>query len=201
MAAIPEPEIDWPNSLDAYEVDHVSPPLGRGRRAVVRRGVWRSRQVALKIVYKSGLKRSEADHLQNEIVVHSQLQDAGIIDIHHAFEDQNQVVLVLEAADADLSSLLANDHYTNTGVTSTIQQRNTVVSVVSENRLRALLTSALTALRYLHSVRFRHGAIELRNLLLVGAKVKLADFACAARFEDPRDRRRAGDELGGGQVG
>lgn len=180
---------DWPNSLDAYELDLLAPPLGRGRHAVVKRGAWRGKNVALKIVLKKNLRRSEADRLQNEIVVHSQLQDAGIIDIYHAFEDQRQVVLVLEAADADLASLLVPSAGGGGGGMAG-------VAVVSETRLRALLTSALMALRYLHSVRFRHGAIELQNLLLVGAKVKLADFACAARFEDPRDTRCAVDGVG-----
>eukprot|EP00392_Amoebophrya_sp_AT5.2_P014829 g14990.t1 len=153
--------------------------LGRGRLCQVYAGSFNGTPVALKVVAKKNLKRSEAAKLQTEIVVHSQLQHPHVLDIFHAFEDADYVVLVLERAEG-----------IGIGGADTENNKGTSTSApFTEARLRKFLSEILKGLAYLHGLRYRHGGICVENLLLDAAgRAKLADFSDVARFQDPRDR-------------
>ncbi|CAD7945126.1 unnamed protein product [Amoebophrya sp. A120] len=200
----------WPSRLADYGPLEVE--LGRGQQCVVYRGRWQDRWVALKVVQKANLRRAEAEKLQNEIVVHSQLQHLHVLDIYHAFEDAEQVVLVLEHAtpvychnrkDSPVGCLRTDagppDHRRPGRPTAAPAPSR---GRFTEARLRVLLSEVLKALQYLHGLRYHHGAVRTENLLHVeGVGTKLSDFSSVARFQDPRDLREERGNFRGGSTG
>ncbi|CAD7950934.1 unnamed protein product, partial [Amoebophrya sp. A25] len=150
------------NKLSDYELGEV---LGRGKHCTVHAAKTRDEDRALKLVPKNKLPPAKAERVTTEIVVHSQLRHKGILDIHHAFEDKDYLVMVLQKGEPVLQ----------TGKKFT------------EAKLRLLLAEVLKALEYLHALRYVHGSVAIENLIMVENAVKLADFSSVARFQDPRD--------------
>ena len=71
-----------------------------------------------------------------------------MLNLHHAFEDADRVVLVLEAADP-------LNRYVDAAV-----------APIGEVALRKYLVHVLEALRYLHEQSYTHGAVWLENVYL-----------------------------------
>lgn len=128
--------------------------------------------------------------------MHSQLHHESILDIHHAFESDKEVLLfdfcgerVLCTLQRRLRVMLDITHHSKVvlvlecGDTSLAESR-AVTKAVPEIVVRGYLTQLLQGFAYLHSLRYFHGSVALENILLVGDRAKLADFSKAERFQE-----------------
>ncbi|XP_074651155.1 death-associated protein kinase 3-like [Tubulanus polymorphus] len=176
-----ELEFRTENFEDFYELtDDV---LGNGRFSVV----WRcaeiatGREYAAKIIkkkrYKSSSRRGalSIDDIKREAAILNDLAHENVISIHDAFENGNQVVLVLElVTGGELFEYLSEkDHLT-------------------EAEAVAFLKQILTGVKHMHEKNIAHLDLKPENIMLMnhGSNVlKLIDFGLSKRMAPNEELR------------
>ena len=152
------PSSKW--SLDNFEIGK---PLGRGKFG----SVYLAREkkskfiVALKILFKSQLMKSNVEHqLRREIEIQSHLRHPHILRLYGYFYDDTRVFLILEYAPrGEMYKELQK------------QQK------FSEETTATYIAELADALKYCHSKNVIHRDIKPENLLMgLRGELKIADF-------------------------
>jgi len=153
----------------------IGKPLGNGKFGNVY--LAREKQskfvVALKVLFKSQLKKSGVEHqLRREIEIQSHLRHHNILRLYGYFYDQNRVYLILEyAAKGELYKELQK------------------CKRFTEKRAAHYIAAIAHALSYLHKKHIIHRDIKPENLLIdLNDNVKIADFGWSVHA--PHDRRK-----------
>lgn len=170
------------DSLENYDIGQL---LGRGGFASVYRAYHRrSRQeIAIKIINKMKIHEMNINHrVQNEILLHIPLEHENIVHAWHAFEDEENIYIVMElCSGGNLYKLLKKR------------------GKMSESEAVAVIRQLLQALEYLHSNNIIHRDLKLSNILLVtdaassggdhldrqSLRIKVCDFGLAIQLTHP----------------
>jgi len=167
------------NVLDDYIV--LPEILGEGHYGCVRECIHRTtrqKNFACKSIIKS--KISRLDHLQNEILLLSEMNHRGIMKMVDCYEDVDYVHIVTEKiGGGELFDEILN--------------RTTDRGCLSEGRAARIVKSLLEAVAYLHANEIVHRDIKPENILFESPKedddekacvnVKLIDFGLSRRHE------------------
>lgn len=123
---------------------------------------------ALKVVPKTRVvKQRHRNKVLREISIHHPLRHPHIVRLYSAFEDDNNIYMVLELCQLD-------------SLVSVMKKRKTL----SEYETRYYMMQLLTGVQYLHGdARVLHRDLKLGNMLLTDQmQVKIADFGLAAEM-------------------
>lgn len=161
-------------SIQDYEVVC---PLGRGAYSYVYKVKLRHSQqeFALKIIDKGKLRQSNiSKRLMNEIKLQSQLNHPCIVKLHHYFEDQENVYLLLElCAGGEFFTYIKTEGH------------------LDEEETRCLVSQLVEGLTFLHNKGILHRDLKLGNLLLSEdrTQLKIADFGLAVQLNNFEEER------------
>ncbi|KAM3932926.1 serine/threonine-protein kinase SIK1 isoform 1-T2 [Leptodactylus fuscus] len=136
--------------------------LGKGNFAVVKLARHRvtNTQVAIKIIDKTRLDRTNLEKIYREVQIMKRLRHPHIIRLYQVMETKDMIYIVTEyAKNGELFDYL------------------TVRGRLSEEEARAKFLQILSAVEYCHSQNIVHRDLKTENLLLSDSMdIKLADF-------------------------
>ena len=173
--AAPKSAVEQLLSMDEFQVGHV---IGKGQFSVVYQAAWKcdSAPVALKKVKLFGIfdSKARADCIQ-EIEILKKLQHDNVIRYVGSFEDDNDLLIVLELADAgDLAKLLFE-----------CQRRG---KLLSEASVWSYFDQICSAVEHIHSKRIVHRG-KLKSSLISRPVVCLPINYYRARCKRRNTRR------------
>ncbi|GKT37063.1 hypothetical protein ADUPG1_009921 [Aduncisulcus paluster] len=118
--------------------------------------------VALKYISRSGKTKEELKTLEREILILRKLQHPFIVRQLDSFETADDIVVVTELAQGDLSQILKYDR------------------TIEESEIRLIAYQLVQALSYLHARRVIHRDLKPSNVLVFeNRRIKVADFGFA----------------------
>nr|QBJ27802.1 serine/threonine-protein kinase [Locusta migratoria] len=147
--------------MDGYEVLGL---IGEGSfgRVFKAKSRHKNEVVALKVIRKRGRPEKELRSLRQECEIQRHLNHPNIIRMLDSFETEDEIVVVTEYADKELSEILSKEGY------------------LPEDRARKIACDLVSALYYLHSHRVLHRDLKPQNILIEGnGTAKLCDFGFA----------------------
>ncbi|XP_031834532.1 serine/threonine-protein kinase PLK1 isoform X2 [Nomia melanderi] len=174
----------WNNSAD-QESDYVVDPvqgnayhkgqfLGKGgfARVYLMTDVSNGNQYACKIIPKNRMQKIHIQKIAREIMIHKELNHVNIVQMHHYFEDNLNVYMLLEACPR--KSLMHVLKYR---------------SKVTEPEARYYMKQMVTGVAYIHSQKVVHRDLKPGNMFLSDRMiVKIGDFGLATRPDGQRRR-------------
>ncbi|GIL78310.1 hypothetical protein Vretimale_7669 [Volvox reticuliferus] len=148
--------------------------VGRGQFGQVYciRHVKQNQKFACKTLGKKKLlSQLDADDIKREIeVMHHLSGHSLVVSLHHVFEDEKNVHLVMDLCQGDLYELLRECKY------------------LSEEKAAPLMMLAIRAVQYCHAMGVVHRDIKPENFLLVArnnlSHVKLTDFGLSTFYQE-----------------
>lgn len=149
--------------------------MGRGHYGIVRECIHRATRHALAVKSISKSKIRRVDHLQNEILLLSEMNHHGIMKMVDCYEDAECVHIITEK-------------YSGGELFDRIVTNTTDSGCLSEHRAVRIVNSLLKAVAYLHANEIVHRDIKPENILFESnhedAAVKLIDFGLSRRHND-----------------
>ena len=130
-----------------------------------------------------------------EITIHRSLKHENIVDYKHAFEDEENVYIILELCDNRVTILCLFKKKTCVELLKSKKR-------LKEDELRTLIPQILNALKYMHDQNVIHrkiliflfnltGDLKLGNLFLTKEmKIKIGDYGLAARVTQEGERKK-----------
>ncbi|KAL0113525.1 hypothetical protein PUN28_012586 [Cardiocondyla obscurior] len=182
--AKPGPSTSWNNSAE-QESDYVVDPvqgnayykgqfLGKGgfARVYLMTDVSNGNQYACKIIPKNRMQRIHMQKIAREIMIHKELNHVNVVQMHHYFEDNLNVYMLLEACPR--KSLMHVLKYRGK---------------VTEPEARYYMKQMVTGVAYIHSQKVVHRDLKPGNMFLSDRMiVKIGDFGLATRPDGQRRR-------------
>ncbi|XP_047357049.1 serine/threonine-protein kinase PLK1-like [Vespa velutina] len=174
----------WNNSSE-QETDYVVDPvqgkayykgqfLGRGgfARVYLMTDVSDGNQYACKIIPKNRMQKIHMQKIAREIIIHKELNHVNVVQMHHYFEDNLNVYMLLEACPR--KSLMHVLKYRGK---------------VTEPEARYYMKQMVTGVAYIHSQKVVHRDLKPGNMFLSDRMiVKIGDFGLATRPDGQRRR-------------
>ncbi|KZC14896.1 Serine/threonine-protein kinase PLK2 [Dufourea novaeangliae] len=174
----------WNTSTD-QESDYVVDPvqgnayhkgqfLGKGgfARVYLMTDVSNGNQYACKIIPKNRMQKIHMQKIAREIMIHKELNHANVVQMHHYFEDNLNVYMLLEACPR--KSLMHVLKYRGK---------------VTEPEARYYMKQMVTGVAYIHSQKVVHRDLKPGNMFLSDRMiVKIGDFGLATRPDGQRRR-------------
>ncbi|XP_018312513.1 serine/threonine-protein kinase PLK1 [Mycetomoellerius zeteki] len=186
VAKAPGPSMpsSWNNSAE-QESDYVVDPvqgnayykgqfLGKGgfARVYLMTDVSNGNQYACKIIPKNRMQRIHMQKIAREIMIHKELNHVNVVQMHHYFEDNLNVYMLLEACPR--KSLMHVLKYRGK---------------VTEPEARYYMKQMVTGVAYIHSQKVVHRDLKPGNMFLSDRMiVKIGDFGLATRPDGQRRR-------------
>ncbi|XP_018353457.1 PREDICTED: serine/threonine-protein kinase PLK1-like isoform X2 [Trachymyrmex septentrionalis] len=186
VAKAPGPSVSstWNNSAE-QESDYVVDPvqgnayykgqfLGKGgfARVYLMTDVSNGNQYACKIIPKNRMQRIHMQKIAREIMIHKELNHVNVVQMHHYFEDNLNVYMLLEACPR--KSLMHVLKYRGK---------------VTEPEARYYMKQMVTGVAYIHSQKVVHRDLKPGNMFLSDRMiVKIGDFGLATRPDGQRRR-------------
>ena len=169
----------WNNSAEE-ELDYVVDPvqgnayykgqlLGKGGFAKVflMTDVSNGNEYACKIIRKNRMQKIHMQKIAREIMIHKELNHANVVQLHHYFEDNLNVYMLLEACPR--KSLMHVLKYRGK---------------VTEPEARYYMRQMVTGVAYIHSQKVVHRDLKPGNMFLSDRMiVKIGDFGLATRLD------------------
>lgn len=146
----------------------VKEKLGMGSFATVKRCIKKSdkTEFAVKIIKKAKLSQEELDVVQDEVTIMKSIDHPNCVKLFDMFETPKKVYMVLELL-------------TGGELFDRIVQKGSY----SEKETAVLMTTIITAIKYLHGINVVHRDLKPENLLydspLSDAEIKITDFGLA----------------------
>ncbi|XP_071652348.1 serine/threonine-protein kinase PLK1 [Temnothorax longispinosus] len=180
----PSTSSSW-NSSAEQESDYVVDPvqgnayykgqfLGKGgfARVYLMTDVSNGNQYACKIIPKNRMQRIHMQKIAREIMIHKELNHVNVVQMHHYFEDNLNVYMLLEACPR--KSLMHVLKYRGK---------------VTEPEARYYMKQMVTGVAYIHSQKVVHRDLKPGNMFLSDRMiVKIGDFGLATRPDGQRRR-------------
>ncbi|XP_018362195.1 PREDICTED: serine/threonine-protein kinase PLK1-like [Trachymyrmex cornetzi] len=180
----PSMSSSWNNSAE-QESDYVVDPvqgnayykgqfLGKGgfARVYLMTDVSNGNQYACKIIPKNRMQRIHMQKIAREIMIHKELNHVNVVQMHHYFEDNLNVYMLLEACPR--KSLMHVLKYRGK---------------VTEPEARYYMKQMVTGVAYIHSQKVVHRDLKPGNMFLSDRMiVKIGDFGLATRPDGQRRR-------------
>ncbi|XP_077279330.1 serine/threonine-protein kinase PLK1 [Temnothorax americanus] len=180
----PSASSSW-NSSAERESDYVVDPvqgnayykgqfLGKGgfARVYLMTDVSNGNQYACKIIPKNRMQRIHMQKIAREIMIHKELNHVNVVQMHHYFEDNLNVYMLLEACPR--KSLMHVLKYRGK---------------VTEPEARYYMKQMVTGVAYIHSQKVVHRDLKPGNMFLSDRMiVKIGDFGLATRPDGQRRR-------------
>ena len=174
----------WNNSAE-QESDYVVDPvqgnayykgqfLGKGgfARVYLMTDVSNGNQYACKIIPKNRMQKIHMQKIAREIMIHRELNHVNVVQMHHYFEDNLNVYMLLEACPR--KSLMHVLKYRGK---------------VTEPEARYYMKQMVTGVAYIHSQKVVHRDLKPGNMFLSDRMVvKIGDFGLATRPDGQRRR-------------
>ncbi|KAG7207090.1 hypothetical protein KM043_000969 [Ampulex compressa] len=174
----------WNNSSE-QESDYVVDPargtayykgqfLGKGgfARVYLMTDVSNGNQYACKIIPKNRMQKIHMQKIAREIMIHKELNHVNVVQMHHYFEDNLNVYMLLEACPR--KSLMHVLKYRGK---------------VTEPEARYYMKQMVTGVAYIHSQKVVHRDLKPGNMFLSDRMVvKIGDFGLATRPDGQRRR-------------
>ncbi|XP_014488736.1 PREDICTED: serine/threonine-protein kinase PLK1-like isoform X1 [Dinoponera quadriceps] len=175
----------WNNSVAEQESDYVVDPvqgnayhkgyfLGKGgfARVYLMTDVNNGNQYACKIIPKNRMQKIHMQKIAREIMIHKELNHVNVVQMHHYFEDNLNVYMLLEACPR--KSLMHVLKYRGK---------------VTEPEARYYMKQMVTGVAYIHSQKVVHRDLKPGNMFLSDRMiVKIGDFGLATRPDGQRRR-------------
>ncbi|XP_012149837.1 serine/threonine-protein kinase PLK1 isoform X2 [Megachile rotundata] len=169
----------WNNSTEE-ELDYVVDPvqgnayykgqlLGKGGFAKVflMTDVSNGNEYACKIIRKNRMQKIHMQKIAREIMIHKELNHVNVVQLHHYFEDNLNVYMLLEACPR--KSLMHVLKYRGK---------------VTEPEARYYMKQMVTGVAYIHSQKVVHRDLKPGNMFLSDRMiVKIGDFGLATRLD------------------
>lgn len=169
----------WNNSAEE-ELDYVVDPvqgnayykgqlLGKGGFAKVflMTDVNNGNEYACKIIRKNRMQKIHMQKIAREIMIHKELNHMNVVQLHHYFEDNLNVYMLLEACPR--KSLMHVLKYRGK---------------VTEPEARYYMKQMVTGVAYIHSQKVVHRDLKPGNMFLSDRMiVKIGDFGLATRLD------------------
>ncbi|CAI5742712.1 unnamed protein product [Hyaloperonospora brassicae] len=126
-------------------------------------------RVAIKVIDKLLVQRSQLEgKVQQEMVLHAELQHPHVLRVERVFEDARNYYMVLEHC----------AHRSLSAIVKTLPGRR-----LDESRAKTLFRQVVSGVAYLHASGVIHRDLKLANLLVHGdGGVRISDFGLAARL-------------------
>ncbi|EZA57678.1 hypothetical protein DMN91_003089 [Ooceraea biroi] len=179
----PSTSSSWNNSEqeNEYVVDPVQGNayykgqfLGKGgfARVYLMTDVSNGSQYACKIIPKNRMQKIHMQKIAREIMIHKELNHVNVVKMHHYFEDNLHVYMLLEACPR--KSLMHVLKYRGK---------------VTEPEARYYMKQMVTGVAYIHSQKVVHRDLKPGNMFLSDRMiVKIGDFGLATRPDGQRRR-------------
>ncbi|XP_034936090.1 serine/threonine-protein kinase PLK1-like [Chelonus insularis] len=175
----------WDNNSMENESDYVVDPvqgnayhkgqfLGKGGFAKVylMTDLANGKKYACKIIPKNRMQKIHIQKIAREIMIHKDLNHINVVQMHHYFEDNLNVYMLLEACPR--KSLMHVLKYRGK---------------VTEPEARYYMKQMVTGVAYIHSQKVVHRDLKPGNMFLSdGMIVKIGDFGLATRPDGQRRR-------------
>ncbi|XP_076236514.1 serine/threonine-protein kinase PLK1 [Calliopsis andreniformis] len=148
--------------------------LGKGgfARVYLMTDVSNGNQYACKIIPKNRMQKIHMQKIAREIMIHRELNHVNVVQMHHYFEDNLNVYMLLEACPR--KSLMHVLKYRGK---------------VTEPEARYYMKQMVTGVAYIHSQKVVHRDLKPGNMFLSDRMiVKIGDFGLATRPDDQRRR-------------
>lgn len=169
----------WNNSAEE-ELDYIVDPvqgnayykgqlLGKGGFAKVflMTDVSNGNEYACKIIRKNRMQKIHMQKIAREIMIHKELNHVNVVQLHHYFEDNLNVYMLLEACPR--KSLMHVLKYRGK---------------VTEPEARYYMKQMVTGVAYIHSQKVVHRDLKPGNMFLSDRMiVKIGDFGLATRLD------------------
>ena len=166
--------IGYSNMSDYYELKET---IGRGKFGLVKLAIHKKtgKKVAIKIMSKLSMKKSDIDLMRQEIEIMKMCQHPNIIRLLDVFESIEHTYIVMELLKGgDLFSYLEKRKFH-----------------ISEQTASRIIHSLAAGLYYLHSYGIIHRDLKPENILMVNntseSDVKIMDFGLS-KIVGPADR-------------
>ncbi|EFN68422.1 Serine/threonine-protein kinase PLK2 [Camponotus floridanus] len=181
----PSTSSSWNNPTEQQESDYVVDPvqgnayykgqfLGKGgfARVYLMTDVSNGNQYACKIIPKNRMQKIHMQKIAREIMIHKELNHVNVVQMHHYFEDNLNVYMLLEACPR--KSLMHVLKYRGK---------------VTEPEARYYMKQMVTGVAYIHSQKVVHRDLKPGNMFLSDRMiVKIGDFGLATRPDGQRRR-------------
>jgi len=151
----PETPQDWVERMGMVRL------IQSGNRTAVWEGIDRLLDVGVAI--KVGAGAHVIDELQREAAILELLRHESVIRFIAWFVIDDSPRIVTELADTTLLDALKTDEYE-----------------LNEHQLRSMMAQAADGLSHIHGMGYVHGDIKADNMLLIGDRLKIADFGLTA---------------------
>ncbi|XP_053984226.1 serine/threonine-protein kinase PLK1-like isoform X3 [Hylaeus volcanicus] len=148
--------------------------LGKGgfARVYLMTDVSNGNQYACKMIPKNRMQKIHMQKIAREIMIQKELNHVNVVKMHHYFEDNLNVYMLLEACPR--KSLMHVLRYRGK---------------VTEPEARYYMNQMVTGVAYIHSQKVVHRDLKPGNMLLSDRMiVKIGDFGLATRLGDQRRR-------------
>mmetsp|Transcript_5233 Transcript_5233/g.8007 ORF Transcript_5233/g.8007 Transcript_5233/m.8007 type:complete len:312 (+) Transcript_5233:151-1086(+) len=163
-------------SIEDFEIGRC---LGKGKfgNVYLARTKADRRVVALKVLFKEEIEKSELQHqLKREVEIHHRIKHDNVVRLFAYFHDATRVYLVLEyVSGGELFSEL----------------RNSPSGRFTEERASEVIRQLVSALAQCHKLRVVHRDIKPENILVTkDGKIKLADFGWSVASATAREEMK-----------
>uniref|UniRef100_A0A0N5C6U2 non-specific serine/threonine protein kinase n=1 Tax=Strongyloides papillosus TaxID=174720 RepID=A0A0N5C6U2_STREA len=167
----PQPvEIKHDSIYDYYDVLE---EIGNGAFGVVHRCVEKGTGNTFAAKFVNTISENEKDTVRKEIHVMSELRHPSLINLHDAFEDENQMAMIYEfMSGGELFEKVADDK-----------------NRMTEDEARNYMKQICNALKHMHENNFVHLDLKPENIMFTTKKssqLKLIDFGLTAKL-DPKN--------------